>query len=294
LNALKKSVVLIVNLTIIGLAVYFGYQKFEEYFTNPWTRDGQVRAQVIQVAPRVSGTVVNISVIDNQFVKAGDPLFQIDPSTFEIEIAQAEANLAREENSSRGAKAEFDRVREIYKKDPGAVSGKDLIRREVGYYESLNRIDVAREKLKAARLDLEFTNVSAAVDGYVSNINFQIGSQAVTNQPILAVVDSGSFWVFGYFRENQLGRISIGDAAKVTLMAYPDQPLEGRVESLGWGIAPSDGTVGWNLLPNINPVFQWIRLAQRIPVRVRLDPAPDGVELRVGLTASVMIVAEKP
>ena len=151
MNALKKSVVLIVNLTIIGLAVYFGYQKFEEYFANPWTRDGQVRAQVIQVAPRVSGTVVNISVIDNQFVKAGDRLFQIDPSAFEIEIAQAEANLAREENSSRGAKAEFDRVREIYKKDPGAVSGKDLIRREVGYYESLNRIDVARATLTAAR-----------------------------------------------------------------------------------------------------------------------------------------------
>jgi multidrug resistance efflux pump len=178
---------------------------------------------------------------------------------------------------------------EIFEKDPGAISQKDLNRRESNYLQSLSNIDVADETLRNAKLNLGYTSVHAAVEGYVSNINFQIGTQAVANTPILALVDSNSFWVFGYFRESQIGRFKIGDPAKVTLMAYPDHPLHGRVESLGWGIAPSDGNSGAYLLPSIKPVFQWIRLAQRIPVRVELEEVPENVELRFGLTASVMI-----
>ena len=147
-----------------------------------------------------------------------------------------------------------------------------------------------REKINTAKLDLSFTKVRSAVDGYVSNINFQVGSQAVANQPILALVDMNSFWVFGFFRESMIRDITIGDKAKVTLMAYPDRPLSGSVASIGWGIAPSDGNPGSNLLPSIKPVFQWIRLAQRIPVRIKLDKLPEGVELRFGLTASVMVM----
>ncbi len=292
LKSVKKLIFVTVNLVVIALAAYLGYLKFEDYFANPWTRNGQVRAQVIQVAPRVTGMVVHIGVIDNQFVNAADLLFRIDPEPFVIRIAQAESDLERQKISSRGAKIEFDRVREIYGKDPGAISEKDLNRREVNYLQSLSRIEVAEEQLKAAKLDLQFTNVHASVDGFVSNINFQIGSQAVANQPILALVDSNSFWVFGYFRENQLNQFKIGDKAKVTLMAYPDRPLDGTVESIGWGIAPQDGNAGANLLPSINPVFQWIRLAQRMPVRVILDRPPKGVELRVGMTASVMITPQ--
>lgn len=117
-----------------------------------------------------------------------------------------------------------------------------------------------------------------------------IGSQAVANKAILALVDSNSFWVFGFFRENMIADIEIGDKAKVTLMAYKDKPLDGVVESIGWGIAHSDGNPGANLLPSIKPVFQWIRLAQRIPVRVKLEKLPKGVELRFGLSASVMVM----
>jgi multidrug resistance efflux pump len=129
----------------------------------------------------------------------------------------------------------------------------------------------------------------------VSNINFQVGSQAVANKPILALVDKNSFWVFGFFREDDVDGIRIGDEAIVTLMAYPDQPLKGRVESIAWGITPPDGNPGPNLLPQVNPVFQWIRLAQRIPVRIALEnPLPDGVKLRVGMTASVLVREESP
>jgi len=285
----KKLALGIINLALIATVAWFAWQAFEDYIHNPWTRDGQVRGHVIQVAPRVSGMVTKISVIDNQFVRQGDPLFEIDPEAFEIAIAQAQANLKRAEISSDASKIEYDRLLEIFNKDAGAVSQKDLNRREANYLQSLSQIDVTRETLRNAQLNLSYTRVHASVDGYVSNIDFQIGSQAIANTPILALVDSNSFWVFGYFRESEIGKFRIGDPARVTLMAYPDQPLRGTVESLGWGIAPADGNTGYNLLPSIKPVFQWIRLAQRIPVRIKLDEIPPDVELSFGLTASVMI-----
>ncbi len=293
MKLLKKLTLGVLNIAVIAIVAYYAYQSFEDYITNPWTRDGQVRGHVIQVAPRVSGMVQNIAVIDNQAVKQGDLLFEIDSEPFEIGISQAEANLERARIGSTSAKIEYDRLTEIFAKDPGAVSQKDLNRREANYLQSLSQIDIAVEQLRAAKLNLSYTEVRASVDGYVSNINFQIGTQAVVNSPILALVDSNSFWVFGYFRESQIGEFKIGDPARVTLMAYPETPLTGHVESLGWGIAPSDGTVGYNLLPSIKPVFQWIRLAQRIPVRIKLDKIPDGVELRFGLTASVMITGKQ-
>jgi multidrug resistance efflux pump len=291
-NIIKKLGLGAINLFIIAAVAWYAYQAFAEYIDNPWTRDGQVRGHVIQVAPRVSGMVTNIAVIDNQFVQAGDLLFELDTEPFEIAIAQADANLQRAIIGSRSANIEYQRLQEIFAKDPGAISQKDLNRREANYLQSLSEIDVAKESLRSAKLNLDYTNVRAAVDGYVSNVDFQIGTQAVASTPILALVDSNSFWVFGYFRESQIGKFKIGDPARVTLMAYPDQPLQGTVESLGWGIAPSDGNAGTKLLPSIKPVFQWIRLAQRIPVRIKLEKVPEGVELRFGLTASVMVIAE--
>ncbi|MEP1472881.1 MAG: HlyD family secretion protein [Halieaceae bacterium] len=292
MKPLKKIGLSVINIAIIAGVLWYAYNAYSEYINNPWTRDGQVRGHVIQVAPRVSGMVTHIAVIDNQFVKKGDLLFSIDQEPFEIGVTQANASLERARISSRASMLEYDRLRDIHGKDSGAVSQKDLDRREANYLQSLSAIDVSEETLRMARLNLGYTDVYAAVDGYISNIDFQIGTQAVANQPLVALVDSNSFWVFGYFRESQIGQFKIGDPARVTLMAYPDMELEGHVESLGWGIAPSDGTTGYKLLPSIKPVFQWIRLAQRVPVRVKLDNVPEGVELRFGLTASVMILQD--
>lgn len=288
----KKLILGMVNLALVAAVAWYAYQAVEDYINNPWTRDGQVRGQVIQVAPRVSGMVTRIAVIDNQFVRKGELLFEIDQEAFNIAVTQARANLQRDRISSKASKIEYDRLLDIAKQDAGAISAKDLNRREANYLQSLSQIEVADENLRSAKLNLGYTHVHASVDGYVSNINFQIGDQAVANTPILALVDSNSFWVFGYFRESEIGRIKLGNPARVTLMAYPDQPLAGTVESLGWGIAPNDGNIGYNLLPSIKPVFQWIRLAQRIPVRIKLGNLPEGVELRYGLTASVMILPE--
>lgn len=287
---MKKIIKILLTLSILGAAAFFAYNKYREYIDNPWTRDGQVRTQVIQVTPRVNGMVTNIHVVDNQKVKRGDLLFEIDPSQYQVKLNQAEARLQRTLEAAKGTKIEYERVKNIYAKDKGAVSQKDLVRNETNYFKSLADIDSSTEAVNTAKLNLSYTKVYAEVDGYVSNINFQIGSQASANKAILALVDENSYWVFGFFREDAIPHVKVGDEARVTLLAYPDTPLSGKVESIAWGISHSDGNPGNNLLPSVKPVFQWIRLAQRIPVRIKLDKLPDNVKLRFGLTASVMIL----
>jgi len=290
---MKKLLKLLVTLGILAVAGYFGYNRYEAYIENPWTRDGQVRTQVIQVTPRVNGMVTKIHIVDNQKVKTGDLLFEIDPSQYQVKVDQAKARLQRTLEAAKGTKIEYERVTKIYNRDKGAVSQKDLVRNQTNYYKSLADIDSSRESLNTAKLNLSYTKVYAEVDGYVSNINFQIGSQASANKPILALVDENAYWVFGFFREDAIPEVEVGDTAKVTLLAYPDTALTGKVESIAWGIAHSDGNPGNNLLPSVKPVFQWIRLAQRIPVRIKLDKLPENVKLRFGLTASVMILKHK-
>ena len=290
---MEKIIKILLTLAILGTAAFFAYNKYRDYIENPWTRDGQVRTQVIQVTPRVSGMVIKIHVVDNQEVKTGDLLFEIDPSQYQVKLDQAKARLQRTLEAAKGKKIEYERVKTIYAKDKGAVSQRDMVRNETNYYKSLADIDSSTEALNTAKLNLSYTKVYAEVDGYVSNINFQIGSQAVANNAILALVDENAYWVFGFFREDAIPNVAVGDEARVTLLAYPDTPLSGKVESIAWGISHSDGNPGNNLLPSIKPVFQWIRLAQRIPVRIKLDKLPEDVKLRFGLTASVMVLKNK-
>ena len=219
MKLLKKLGLSAINVAVIAAIAWWAWHTYADYMRNPWTRDGQLRAQVIQVAPRVTGMVTNIPIVDNQFVNAGDLLFELDSEPFEIAIAQAEADLKRARISSRASQIEFDRLKEISARDPGAVSQKDLNRREANYLQSLSQIDVAEESLRGAKLNLQYTRVHAAVDGYVSNVDFQVGTQAVANTPLVALVDSNSFWVFGYFRESQVGKFRIGDPARRSVLA---------------------------------------------------------------------------
>ena len=355
----KLKYLLTMIIVLIAAAIFI--LKYWDYVSNPWTRNGQVRAQVIQITPRVSGPVVKLPVTDNQFVKAGDLLFKIDPRTFEAALDQARAKLdntrdqiealaqqveaaqadveaadATIKQSEAAIKGYTGRVEETlkgYKRQEtldkqGATSKRmveeskanwvaavnqkanaeaQLLQMQASLSEAIANLAKARADLGApgeknaqvrqaqaevrtAELNLEFTQKKAPVDGYVTNLNLRLGSQAVENQPIMALVDVNSYWVTGFFRENYIEDIRKGDRAVVTLMSYPDKPLEGRVDSLGWGIAQEDGSTGFDLLPNISPTFEWIRLAQRVPVRIHLDRVPEEVKLRVGTTASVLVM----
>jgi RND family efflux transporter MFP subunit len=308
----KKIIYTSVVLFIALLAVTY---KYWDYLNNPWTRDGQVRAQVIKITPRVSGPIVNLPIVDNQFVKAGDLFFEIDPSIFKADLDNAKANVAvykakiiqfkMQINQAKAhieyTKANYERYKEMFEK--GATSQRQYQKALAEYKIDVSEIEdtkaqlvstqaslaQSKAKLKSAELNLQFTKVKAPVDGYVTNLNLRLGSQAVMNQPALALVDVNSYWVDGFFRENDIANIKKGDQAVLSLMTYPRIPIKGKVISIGWGIAQDDGSTGDDLLPNINPSFEWILLAQRVPVSIQLIDVPQEVELRVGTTASVMV-----
>ncbi|MEE4192698.1 MAG: HlyD family secretion protein [Halieaceae bacterium] len=263
------------TLSVVLLGVLLAAWKYWDYINNPWTRDGVVRAYVIQVTPRVSGPVVELPIVDDQAVKAGDLLFRIDPRTYKANLDKAEAEAVR-------TAGDYERAQELVRR--GDISQRDFDKAEAAY-------NVAIANREQAQLDLEFTEVVAPVDGYITNLDLREGSQAVANNPEMALVDTNSFWINGYFRETMIQDIDTGDRAIVTLMTYPDTPITGTVESIGWGIARQDGSTSYELLPAISPTFSWIRLAQRVPVRIKLDPLPAGIQLRVGTTASVLVKA---
>jgi RND family efflux transporter MFP subunit len=265
---------------------------FQEYLFHPWTRDGHVRAQIIKITPRVGGPIVDLTVQDNQSVNKGDLLFKIDPRTYALAIEQAEAKLKQAQATKLVKEDQARRARILHKKDKGAISEQALVRKDNDLLVALANVDVAEANLHATYLDMEFTEVRAPVDGYVTNLLLRYGSQTVANQPALALVDTDSFWVHGFFKETQIRNIRSGNKAVIKLMAYPGTPLDGVVENMGWAIAQQDGAPDADLLPTINPSFDWIRLAQRIPVRIRLTRIPEEVELRAGTTASVFIITE--
>ncbi|MGI9292325.1 MAG: efflux RND transporter periplasmic adaptor subunit [Gammaproteobacteria bacterium] len=275
---------------VVLIAAAFLYVMYSDYVTNPWTRNGQIKADVVQVAPRVSGPIIELNVRDNQKVKAGDLLWRIDPRTFKATLDQEQAQLAYNQAALAETKDEEARAKRIREKNPGAISEEELNLRINKRIAAEANIELSKAQIENARLNLEFTEVRAPVDGYVTNLNLQIGSQSVANQPAMALVDINSFQVYGFFRENYIADIEPGNRAVVTLMSYPDRPIKGTVDSLGWGIAQQDGSTGNDLLPSIAPTFEWIRLAQRVPVLINLDELPEGVELRVGTTASVLVL----
>jgi RND family efflux transporter MFP subunit len=276
---------------VVAGAVLVLYAIHRDRMLHPWTRDGQVCAQVIQVAPRVSGPIVNLPVVDNQVVTQGQLLFQIDRRTFDASVYQAVASVTQASAAAEEALDLYQRDAALYKLDSAAISIKDLNRRRNAAREARAAVHVARAALRSAELDLGFTDVRAPVDGFITGLRLRLGSQTVANTPVLALIDAASFWVHGFFQETQIRTIQPGDSAIVTLMSYPDAPLTGVVDSIGWGIAQGDGAQGNDLLPDISPTFDWIRLAQRIPVRIHLLHVPADVQLRVGTTASVVIDA---
>jgi len=346
----------VIVLAALGMIAY----KYQDYVKYPWTRDGTVRAHVVEIVPRLSGEIVRVPVRNNQLVKKGDLLFEIDPRTFQTtvdlaraqldnmrdiiksltdqaegmkdNVGQREATLSQAKSAVEGSAAEAEDARISFQRSKellaqGVNTQRDYDNKQTAYQMALAQLsearahvsqmtaDLAQAKadlarsiadlgtpgennprlrraaadLEAAELNLAFTKVWAPADGYVTNLLLRVGDSAVANQPIMAVIDANSFYVEAFFRETFVEYFQNGDRAVVTLMSYPDTPLEGKIESIGWGIAQQNGTTGFQLLPAVKPTFEWIRLAQRIPVIVRIE-APDNIKLRAGTTASVVVM----
>ena len=280
----------IATLIAFGAGIGLAWMAWNYYEYTPWTRDGRVRVYTVQLAPEVSGTVVSLPIKGTQFVHRGDVLFQIDPRDYQNKLKQATGRVAQAEAQADYLGAEATRRSQL---SDLAVSAEQR-QNAIGIAQAATAaVQEATGALDQARLDLERTTIRSPVNGWVSDLILQQGGFATAGQPAVTLVNADSFYVVGYFEETQLPRIRFGDSAQLVLMGYPDRPARGHVAGFGHGISVADAAPGVQGLPSVNPVFTWVRLAQRIPIRVELDDVPCPIMLSAGMTATVSIQGGK-
>lgn len=311
--ALKPVFSKALTLAVLALALVLGWFAWDYYTRAPWTRDARVRADVVTLSAEVAGRIIELPIHDNQFVKQGELLLQIDPARYELAVLHAEravevaraalgqskASIVANEALLKQRRSEEQRRRRLqslsaisaeeWEKSGTdvAVAQADLLREQSNLGLAQANVQLAEATLKQARLDLERTRVTAPVSGYVTNLLTRQGDFAQSGTPLLALVDSSSFHVSGYFEETKLPKIKVGSHARIALMS--GEVLEGTVESIAYAITDRENQPGNRLLANVNPSYTWVKLAQRIPVRLRLERSADAPPLRAGTTATVTI-----
>jgi len=275
------------TLLIVATACAGAYELWDYYMLSPWTRDAHVRADVITVAPDVSGFVADLRVKDNQFVHKGDVLFVLDQERYKLALAEAEAAV-----SARKAEMEMhqnqaerrSKLSELAISNEGREDAQHVADSATAAYEQ------ALADRATARLNLDRTVVRAAVNGYITNLTLDVGQYVSVAGSVMALIDSDSYRIEGYFEETKIPMIAKNAAVDIYLMSG-GLPLRGHVESISRGITDRDNSAGPELLANVNPTFEWVRLAQRIPVRIQIDEIPDGVLISSGLTCTVVLAA---
>lgn len=286
----RQSIIsFVATLTVVAAALWLGRSLWISYMESPWTRDGRVRADVVSVAPDVSGLVLEVPVRDNQAVSKGDLLLRIDPARYQLAVDEARALLAarraslamREQNARRRLAL-----------DEQVVSREDRDDATNAAAAARAEYQLAQALLEKAELDLARTRVLAPVDGYVTNLGVRPGDYAQAGTAQVAVVDRDSYWVYGYFEETKLPLLRIGDAVEMQLMS--GQVLEGHIDSIARAIYDRDNPQSRELIADVNPTFNWVRLAQRVPVHISIDRVPNGLLLAAGITCTVVVKPRAP
>ncbi len=280
-----RVVPLLITLVVIAVAVVLGRAMWDAYMGAPWTRDGTVRAYVVTMAPEVSGRIVQLPVAANQSVQKGDLLMVIDPTNYKIAVNLAEAAMQQAQANMQNAEREAQRRQELTNLavtvEEKQTYASTAVAAQAQYQQAVANLD-------QARVNLERTEIRSPVNGWVTNLLAQLGDYANIGQNEISIVDADSFWVDGYFEETNIGPIRVGDPASVKLMGY-NQILRGHVDSIARGINVANAQPNGEGLATVNPIFTWVRLAQRIPVRIHIDQVPDSVILAAGMTATVQI-----
>ena len=275
---------------IVTVAAVFAARFLWRYYqVDPWTRDGRVRADVVQIAPDVSGLVTRVDVVNDQTVTRGQPLFTIDRDRFELALRQANAVVAAQRESLAQARREAERNRELGNL-VAAESTEQSVSRVAQGEALLAQALVARD---LAALNLQRTAVTAPTDGSLTDLTIRVGDYVTVGRPVLALIDAHSLRIEGYFEETKLGGVHVGQPVTVRLMG-DSALLHGHVQSIAPGIEDRERASSSNLLPNVNPTFSWVRLAQRVPVRIALDEPPGDARLIAGRTATVTVVGPVP
>lgn len=283
---LRASIRVSLTLIIVAMAIILGLTLWDTYMLAPWTRDGRVRVYVVDVAPEVPGTVVKVPVVDNMYVRKGDPLFALDPVRFRLAIREAQARL---DGALEDLKLKQNDARRRMGLG-GIVSAEEQEVFSSNVATQVAVVDAARAALDVAKLNLQRSTLYSPVNGYVTNLNLRVGDYVTAGAAKLAIADADSFWVNGYFEETKMWGIHIGDPARVKLMGYKDI-IPAHVVSISHGINDQNGHPDQLGLQDVSPIFTWVRLAQRIPVRVHLDHVPPSIILSAGMTASIAVGA---
>lgn len=278
---LLRSIATLLVLLIILAAIYALWIRYQ---VEPVTRDGKVRADMVPVAADVSGLVTEVRVADNGEVKRGDVLFVIDRPRYRIALEQAQAVLASQQAALAQAVREDRRNRAM----TDVIAAEAIEQGRARVEELRAAIGQASAARDLARFNLERTIVRAPVDGTVSNVSLQPGVYLTAGKPALALVYTRSMRVEGYFEETKLPAIRVGDPASVYLMGVADE-IKGHVESIAGGVEDRERAGADGQLANVNPSFTWVRLAQRIPVRIAIDAIPANVRMIPGQTATVVV-----
>jgi multidrug resistance efflux pump len=268
------------------VAAVLGVRAFLFFEYSPWTRDGRISAYVIDSAAEVPGLVTDVPVQDNQFVHQGDLLYKIDPRDYEAAVKRTHATLDAARAQLALQRANCSRRETI---GAGAISEEERQVYEANVQVDEANVESAQAALYKAQVDLNRCEVRSPVNGYVTNLTVRPGNYAIAGQRQMSVIDADSYWITGYFEETRLRHIRIGASARAALMGYPNLTVSGHVESLNRGIADTNTAPNLQGLPQVDPVFTWVRLAQRIPVRIHIDQVPEGVHLAVGETCTIHV-----
>ena len=278
-----------ITFSLFILAVFLGLKLWHNYMNTPWTRDGRIRADTIIISPDVSGLVEKVYVKDNQFVKKGDLLFQIDKKRFIEDITKLEALCKVQKVEYEMLKKQFDRRfmvnNDVISKEEHETAQYKLEIAKANYDKNLSELNIAK-------LNLQRSSVISSEDGWVTNLVLKNGDFINRGENSLAIITDNSFWVYGYFEEHKIPLIKEGDLANIQPLGT-DFILKGHVESIANGITDRDNDFGKRLLANVNPSFTWVRLAQRIPVRIYIDEVPKDFILRAGTTCTIKIEKNK-
>lgn len=274
------------TLLIATATVFSGAWVWNHYRQSPWTRDGRVRADVVIVAPDVAGWVTKLHVRDNQMVKTGDVLFEIDEARYQATLDEAKAKMEHSKHAWELARVQERRRVPLAKIN--AISAEDLDNARSQVLIAKSAYEISKAQWETARINLARTRVTAPADGTITNVKLQEGNYVTQGGPAFSLIKDGSFYVTAYFEETKLPGISEGDAADVRLMSE-GKPLKGHVISIAKGVANSNTQADPMLLPQVQQAFNWVRLAQRIPVDIKLDSVPDGTRLSAGMNASVKL-----
>jgi len=274
-----------ITLAVVVAAIFAGAWIWQHYMYSPWTRDARVRADVVTIAPDVSGWVLELKVRDNQQVKAGDLLMTIDRDRYQAAVEKAQAVVDIREQQLNLREHEASRRAQLGSQ---AISAELRENAQINAEMARSEYREAQADLRIAQLNLERSEVRAPRDGQVTNLVLAQGNYVTAGQAVMALVDTGSFYVQAYFEETKLPRIQVGAPVEIWLMGG-EQEIRGEVEGISRGITDRNASPDGQLLANVEPTFNWVRLAQRIPVRIKLDDVPESVKLSAGMTASVRV-----